>query len=104
MTHKPGAVPSAVVGQLEGHMEGFGSKGDWVKVVGMPQDLLVMENIITVCTDHQHPSLLLPFAIIQLSLCILLLQGDEGVGAAGRCQLPGTTTPQAPPNLGAWFA
>lgn len=82
----------------------LGSKGERVWLVGMPQDLLVMEKIITVCICHEHPLLLLPLATIKLRLCTLLLQGDEGVGAAGRCQLLGTTTPQAPPSLGAWFA
>lgn len=71
---------------------------------GVPQDLLAMEKIITVCIYHEHPPLLLPLAIIKLSLFTLLLQGEDGVGAAGRCQLPGTTTPQTAPNLGAWFA
>lgn len=82
----------------------LGSKGERVWLVGMPRDLLVMEKIVTVCIYHEHPPLLLPLATIKLSLCTLLLQGEEGVGAAGRCQLPGTATPQAPPSLGAWFA
>lgn len=79
------------------------SKGEQVWLAGMPQDPLVMEKKITVCIYHGHSPLLLLLAFIKLSLAALLLQGEEGVGAAGRCQLPATTTPQAPPNLGAWF-
>lgn len=80
------------------------SKGERVGLAGMPQHLLLTEKINTVCIYHEHPPLLLPSAIIKLSPCVLLLQGEEGVGAAERCQVPGTTAPQAPPNLGAWFA
>lgn len=44
-----------------------------------------------------------PAAALQAS-SLIQEGGEDSVGAAGRCQLPGTTTPQTAPNLGAWFA